>query len=712
VREREKSNMRKARAKRSMMEKTMSEACLATGSHTTKPAGSPRKKWYRSLSFVVAKKSATGISLETPPDKTECCESSVSASSEQSNHSPKESVPSNLTTPTKTRDCPSRRSSSSRGERLLQTNSEDPSEHNAEAMHPEASLTPRNKKVSLSSIQPRRSISHRDICVSPKARIQPQRTRSSSLQHHENRNRDHIHTTAPPRLLSLGFSERDLAARKSTTTNHYRYSPTKARQDQKSLLSSNLSLKISPTKQRVAALTPNNKSTRHLLSNGKMTNPLQKIPLSPSLWDAADYVEPSPGEVPNMNAMDPDIMCSTRKSKKSSISSIQLRRSMSHREIYVSPTALSRILPQRKRSSSLDFSDKDSVDVGKLVYNPTTLFAPTKSSSEGGPQSTTTNSRSCPNPSPSVRILVEATDFSDSGTVKLSVYDSSICVSQFSPQNSSSTKPSAAATAATVTTTPKRSIRSLLSNGKKMSTLHEIPPSPSLGWDAADSCHHPRPGVGKSSTKGGASATTPMTVGFSVLPCPLSPSSSAELMALAVIDGIRRAIKVQKMHEKNLNERILHHISFAHGRLSIGNTVGAVLSMKKAKRVEWERDRVRAAIACLEKHLAELNGSGFQCVRARTIAALPFCSIDCEDHEGGITKSIPRSNGAVINIAAHKQYALEVEQILSVSDHDKITYPDDETLLQELRSCWLEERADKCLEELRKLSPLRSKNCN
>jgi hypothetical protein len=341
-----------------------------------------------------------------------------------------------------------------------------------------------------------------------------------------------------------------------------------------------------------------------------------------------------------------------------------------------------RTVPQRTRSSSLDFSKKDS-GVRKPLYNPATLYSPTKTKQD--------KERSVPNPSPSVRELVEAANFSERGSIALSVFDSSICVSQFSPKKSP-TKRSAL--------TPKKSIRSLFGNGKKMNPVQEIPISPSL-WDAADFCQQ-----SPAATCSRKSPCTPSSVALLASPCPLSPSSSTELMALAVTDGIRRATKIQKMQEKGLNEQIYNHMAFAQGRLSHGNTVGAILSMKKAKRVEFEREKVRAAIACLEKHLAELSGAQSS-VRARTIAALPFCRIDCEG-QAVATKSIPYANG-VIDIAAHKQYAFEVEQILSESD-EKVNFPDDDKLFQELRNFSLEERADKCLEELRNLS-LRCSNC-
>ena len=95
-------------------------------------------------------------------------------------------------------------------------------------------------------------------------------------------------------------------------------------------------------------------------------------------------------------------------------------------------------------------------------------------------------------------------------------------------------------------------------------------------------------------------------------------------MALAIAEGIRKALKVQRQNEKELHERYFNHISFAKGRDSNGNETGAILCMRKAKRVERELGRVNEAISCLERHLAEIDEYTSKRALHSEIAPLPF----------------------------------------------------------------------------------------
>lgn len=214
-----------------------------------------------------------------------------------------------------------------------------------------------------------------------------------------------------------------------------------------------------------------------------------------------------------------------------------------------------------------------------------------------------------------------------------------------------------------VLATPVKTIRRRLRK-------NDLPGPPSL---AGDSC--PSIDGGYESTCSGCSlsSTGSMSIGGTTKVKRVKRSKS-KVKATALLDGIRLELEMQTRAKQEHDRFINTQVKIARTRLSMGNEISAALAYKKVKKVEAERARVVRAIEVLEEHLAGVQG---QLEKAKAIAEAQLC----EGNKNSHTK-------VIIDFKAHKNYAQEVAQILSLdgSEDEELLHMSRKDLLDEMEA--------------------------
>jgi hypothetical protein len=143
-----------------------------------------------------------------------------------------------------------------------------------------------------------------------------------------------------------------------------------------------------------------------------------------------------------------------------------------------------------------------------------------------------------------------------------------------------------------------------------------------------------------------------------------------------VLQGIREAMNTRSEQERELSVAIEIHMDRAKARYQSVNSTGAVLSMRKIKRLQTEKKGVSEAIEYLGLHEVQLLK---HINKATTVSSLNESS---SSNGNGADALASLYSSMALELSQFNGYATEVEKLISSNSDTEATLKDEELLAE------------------------------